>query len=175
MIMADVLKIALLIVATMMVFISHWLVGAGLFPCLINTASDHYGRPLKLTFVGLAVVAPVLAVGLLIASLPSPVMKIAGGSLIALPVMVGLVGSAGLCQRIGMGLKSPLDEQQPWRRVLRGGVPLVFTFLLPFVGWFFLTGWTIVSGCGAVVLAVVQTRKCETPAPAPVEGKTATA
>ena len=43
-------------------------------------------------------------------------------------ILGGLVGSAGLAQRIGAGLPSPADLTQPWRRVLRGGIVLVPAF-----------------------------------------------
>jgi hypothetical protein len=70
------------------------------------------------------------------------------------PAFLGFVGSAGLVLRIGAGLPSFTDEQQPWRRVLRGGVLFSLTFLLPFVGWIVLPIWTLVSGFGAFLLSV---------------------
>jgi hypothetical protein len=46
-----------------------------------------------------------------------------------------------------------VDETQPWRRVLRGGIVLAFSFLLPFVGWVIIPLWVLVSGLGAFILA----------------------
>ena len=68
-------------------------------------------------------------------------------------------------QRIGAGLPSPLDEQQPWRRVLRGGILLALTFLLPFVGWFVLPIWALVSGFGAFLLSVRERKPSPDAAP----------
>jgi hypothetical protein len=59
-----------------------------------------------------------------------------------------------LVLRIGAGLPSPTDEQQPWRRVLRGGILLALTFLLPIVGWIVLPLWALVSGLGAFLLSL---------------------
>jgi hypothetical protein len=75
------------------------------------------------------------------------------------PALLGLVGSTGLISRIGAGLPSPADEQQPWRRVLRGGILFALTFLLPFVGWFVLPIWALVSGLGAFILSVAERRR----------------
>jgi hypothetical protein len=79
--------------------------------------------------------------------------------------MLGMIGSAGLTLRIGAGLPSPLDEQQPWRRVLRGGILLSLTFLLPVVGWFVLPIWALVSGFGAFILSVQELRRSRSEPP----------
>jgi len=42
--------------------------------------------------------------------------------------------------------------------VLRGGILLALTFLLPFVGWFVLPIWALVSGFGAFILSVQELR-----------------
>jgi hypothetical protein len=154
MIMADILKIFLLIVGLLTVYVSYWLIAQALFPNLVERARQHYGKPVKITFIGLlAAVVPVIA-GAAISKLPNPALKITGVTLMLIPALLGLVGSAGLILRIGTGLPSPADEQQPWRRVLRGGILFALTFLLPFVGWFVLPIWALVSGFGAFILSV---------------------
>lgn len=154
MIMADVLKIALLILATLLVFICYWVGAQALFPSLVERTRANYSRPFYLTIIGLLVSLPVTYIGIFLLQRPNPVMKIIGGSIAAIPIVLGLIGSAGLCQRIGTGLPSPLDETQPWRRVLRGGLVLAPAYLLPFIGWFGLTLWTLISGCGAVIVSL---------------------
>ena len=72
--------------------------------------------------------------------------------MVVLPALLGLAGSAGLTLRIGAGLPSPVDEAQPWKRVLRGGILLSCSFLLPVVGWIILPLWVLVSGFGALIL-----------------------
>ena len=86
-----------------------------------------------------------------------------GITLMVVPGMLGLAGSAGLTLRIGAGLPSPRDEREPWRRVLRGGILLAFSFLLPVVGWFIIPIWVLVSGFGAFLLCVKE-RPVEKPA-----------
>ena len=156
MIMADILKIFLLIVGLLTVYVSYWLISQALFPGLVERARHHYGRPVKLTLIGLAAALLPFVLGVAIARLPNPLLKLAGITLIVLPALLGLVGSAGLISRIGAGLPTPADAQQPWRRVLRGGILFALTFLLPFVGWFVLPIWALVSGLGAFILCVTE-------------------
>ena len=45
-------------------------------------------------------------------------------------------------------------NNSPGGAVLRGGILFALTFLLPFVGWFVLPIWALVSGFGAFILSV---------------------
>jgi len=154
MIMADILKIFLLIVGGLTIYVSYWLVAHALFPNVVQRASERYATPVRITLLGLAIGVIPFVAGAKISQLPNPVLKLIGVVIMAVPVLLGLVGSTGLVRRIGAGLPSPLDERQPWRRVLRGGVLLSLTFLLPFFGWFVLPVWALASGLGAFVLSL---------------------
>lgn len=166
MIMADILKIFLIVVGVLTVYVSYWLVAQALFPTMVERSRQHYGKPVKLTLIGLAVAALPVIGGAAISKLPNPALKLLGVTLMVIPALLGLVGSAGLVAKIGAGLPSPLDELQPWRRVLRGGILLALTFLLPFVGWIVLPIWALVSGLGAFLLSV-KAPKASTTAPPP--------
>ena len=158
MIMADILKIFLIIVGVLTVFVSYWLVAEALFPGIVERSQTQYAHPVKITLLGLAIAVLPVFIGGAVSKLPNPALKITGLTLLVIPALLGLVGSAGLTRKIGAGLPSPLDLPQPWRRVLRGGVLLALTFLLPFVGWIVLPIWTIISGLGAFVLSARQSR-----------------
>ena len=162
--MADTLTYFLLIVGMMMVIVSFWLAAEALFPGMVVRAREQYNRPVRTTLIGLALVLPVLLVVTICFRVKNPVFQLLGVTCIALPVVLGLLGSSGLSQRVGLGLPSVVDEHQPWRRVLRGGIVLVLTFLLPFVGWFFLLPLVLISGLGAAVLSRSPRLK---PAPPP--------
>lgn len=163
MIMADILKIFLIIVGLLTVYVSYWLVAQALFPALVERARQHYGKPVKITLIGAIAAAAPLFLGAMISNLPNPALKVTGVAIMVIPAMLGLVGSAGLISRIGAGLPTPADEQQPWRRVLRGGILFALTFLLPIVGWFILPVWALVSGFGAFLLSVRERKASETP------------
>jgi hypothetical protein len=69
--------------------------------------------------------------------------------------------------RIGQGLKSTRDAHEPWRRVLRGGIVLALTFVLPFVGTFVVMPLAFVSGFGAFLFTLFSRRRAALPATAP--------
>ncbi|RTZ69306.1 MAG: hypothetical protein DSZ35_02940 [Verrucomicrobia bacterium] len=139
----------------MLVFQAYWLVGTALFTRLIGQARDRYKTPIRTTLIGLAIVVPTFALGFFVlGKSPNPVLKGAGFVIVAVPLILGLIGSAGLCQLIGLGLPAPGDQSQNWRRVWRGGWVLNFCYLLPFAGWFVILPWGIISGCGAFVTSL---------------------
>jgi len=168
MIMADILKIFLIIVGLLTVYVSYWLVAQALFPGLVERARQHYAKPVKITLIGLVAAAVPVIGGAVISNLPNPALKLTGVTLMLVPALLGLVGSAGLISRIGAGLPTPADKQQPWRRVLRGGILFALTFLLPFVGWFVLPIWALVSGFGAFILSVRDARTSSGAVPPPI-------
>ena len=175
MIMADVLKIFLLVVGALIIFNSYWLVSKALFPRMVEESSKNYReRPIKSLILGLVVGGPLVLMGLAILDKLAghPLMNILGWSFILIPALLGVMGSTGLSHKVGCGLPSPKDEGRPWLRVLRGGVVLSFTFLLPFVGWFVVLPATVVSGFGSAILSIREARR-EFPAhpiPADLEG-----
>src|SRR5690349_21061683 len=158
MIMADILKIVFIILGILLVYVSYWLLSEALFPRIVESASRQYGRPMRVTLLGLGVIILPVVIGIALSKIPNPFFKFMGLTLIVVPGLLGLAGSAGLTLRIGRGLPSPMDETQPWRRVLRGGIVLSFSFLLPFVGWIITPLWVLVSGLGAFIMAAREQR-----------------
>jgi len=153
---ADVLQVLLLILGAMLIFQAYWLAGAGLFPRLVGQARDRYKTPIRTTLIGLAVVVPTfLLARVALGNETNPTsVKVIGVVIGSVPLMLGAIGSAGLCQLIGLGLPAPGDQSQNWRRVWRGGWVLNFCYLLPFIGWFVILPWGIISGCGAFVTSL---------------------
>ena len=151
---ADVLKGLLLILGAMLVFQAYWLAGTGLFPRLVGQARDRYKTPIRTTLIGLVVVVPTFFIGFVwLGKKDDDISKVIGLVIGVVPLMLGLIGSAGLCQLIGLGLPAPGDQSQNWRRVWRGGWVLNFCYLLPGPGWVFLA-WSVISGCGAFVTSL---------------------
>lgn len=168
MIMADVLKIVFLVLGTLLVLVAYWLASAALFPAWVARARQaHESRPVRTTLLGLLVGVPLLVVGVSMGTGgPNAAARIVGALVASVPILLALGGSTGLALRIGAGLALPDDERAPWRRVLRGGVVLSLTFLLPVVGWFLVFPWALVSGAGAALMAL---RRAPRPVTAPVE------
>ncbi len=160
MIMADVLKIFLIVLGMLLVLISYWLAAESLFPRLVARAQDRYRtRPVRITLLGALIGAPLVTVGLSLLQEGNAPAKAAGFLLASVAVLGGLLGSAGLCRRIGSGLPSPADATRPWRRVLRGAVVLALMSLLPLAGWFLVLPLALSSGLGAALAAGYGLRK----------------
>ena len=157
--MADVFKILFLVLGALLVLESYWLASAALFPAWVSRARSAYdARAGRATLLGVLVTTPLALAGIALMSKSgnAPLM-LAGGLVVSIPVFLALAGSSGLALRIGAGLAMPGDEVAPWRRVLRGGVVLSLTFLLPVVGWFIVFPFALVSGVGAALLALRRT------------------
>ncbi len=152
MIMADIFLWVFLILGLLLTINAVWLATTALFPEKVQKFSQSYSRPLRQTLTGVAVVIPVLLVATVLAKGNPVPIKIVGVALVGLLVLMGLAGSAGLASRIGRGLPSARDIDSPWRTTLRGGIVLSLTFILPFIGWFGILLWTLVSGVGSVAL-----------------------
>jgi hypothetical protein len=155
MIMADVLKIVFLVVGTLIVLVSYWLAAAALFPRTVARARVAYTeRPVRATLLGAAVGGPSVLVGLALLNAPNGAAKLLGAVVVSTQILLGLLGSAGLGERIGAGLPSAGDAGRPWRAVLRGGIVLSLTFLFPIIGWFGVLPWALTSGVGAALMAM---------------------
>lgn len=155
MILADILQWFLLILGAFLTLNAHWLGAHALCPALVARARQRYQRtPVRATLVGLAIAVPTLALTIGVGkAAPNPGVKALCVGLGLIVGLLALIGSAGLAERIGQGLPGARDREQPWRAHLRGGTVLGLAFLMPFLGWFVLLPWTLVSGLGAWALA----------------------
>jgi len=93
--------------------------------------------------------------------------KFSGSVSRLLALLVALLGAAGLALRVGQGLPSARDEAEPWRRVLRGGIVLGLTFVMPFLGTFVLMPFAFIAGFGAMILARPRRAAAAQPASIP--------
>ncbi len=158
---ANVLLWLLLAVGFFLVFLSHWLVAASLFPDYVRECAGQYQRPVAVTLIGLlALVLPSALGAALLNALPAA-LKWIGLLFIFIPVMGGLLGTAGLARRIGHGLPAPGDRAQPWKQVLRGGTALALTFLLPVFGQLLAIPLILSSGLGASLFTWSARRRAQ--------------
>jgi hypothetical protein len=157
MIMADVLTWFFIVLGLYVTLVCHWLAIAALFPAAVGAFRDRYARPVSATLLGLVLAVPLLILGVAGSNAPQPGVAGLARALLVLMILPALAGSAGLAARVGAGLAAPSPDASPWRGVLRGGVVLAGTFLLPFAGWFVVLPVTLVSGFG-VLVSVLYTR-----------------
>jgi hypothetical protein len=151
--LADVFTFLFVILGFVIVYVAYWLMAVALFPRMVERSAAQLGRaPVKTTLLGAALFVPLMAICL---RLPGK-LRIVGVGIALLLALAALFGSAGLALRIGQGMPSPLDERQPWRRVLRGGIVLSLAFVMPLVGWFVVMPFAYFSGFGAFCLMLFR-------------------
>lgn len=160
---ANVLLWVFLTLAFYLVFLSHWLVASSLFPNYVANCQNQYRRPVTTTLVGLLFTVIPIAVGIGIANAAPPFLKWIGVLIATAPILAGLLGTAGLASRVGCGMPAPVDEAQPWRRVLRGGTVLALTFLLPVIGQLVVIPLVLASGVGASMLSWLSRKTADSP------------
>ena len=149
-------------------FIAYWMLAGGVASQWVARSREQYGRPIRATLVGFIGILIPLFAGITLAKSGKAPIVAAGIGIFMLLILIGLFGSAGLADRIGSGLKSERDGQEPWRRIRRGGMVLGFTFVAPILGWFIVLPWTLVSGFGAFLLAWPRGAAAPVPAVQPV-------
>jgi len=153
MIFADILFWFLMVAGAFLALNAYWLAAVALFRPAVERARLTYAtRPVGATLAGLLALVPVTLVFMAFARAVHPGVKLVAGALLMVPLVLALVGSAGLADKIGAGLASPADAAQPWRRVLRGGAVLALLFVVPLLGWFAVFPLTLASGLGALLL-----------------------
>ncbi|MEQ1859632.1 MAG: hypothetical protein ABMA13_06825 [Chthoniobacteraceae bacterium] len=167
--LADVFTFLFVILGFLIVYVAYWLATAGLFPRLTERCAERLGQsPVKSTLVGVAGWGALLLVGGGLSSgAGNGFLKGVGVVIMILSAIVALAGSSGVAHRIGSGLRSSRDESEPWRRVLRGGIVLGLTFVLPFVGQLIMV-LTFAAGFGALVLSRPKRVKLVLSEPAPI-------
>ncbi|MDA8016427.1 MAG: hypothetical protein MPN21_03175 [Thermoanaerobaculia bacterium] len=157
MIMADVLKILLLVIGGLTVLVTYMLAAHALTPRLVERSAQAPGswRGIIASFaVGIPAAGIALFVALALQSLGHVVATALALLVGTVPLALAFAGSAGVALRIGRGLPSAADRDAPWRTLLRGAIVLVLSFLLPFFGWFVTFPATLAFGLGAALLAV---------------------
>lgn len=160
--LADVFTVVLSVLALLVVFVGCWLLATGLFPHRVERCAEQLGgAPVKCGLVGLGCLIPLLLAGIQIGKVAQTAPgKLSSVGLILATILIALFGTAGLALRIGQGLASPRDQQEPWRRVLRGGVVLAITY-----GTIVLLPLTLIAGFGAFVLTQRPRRLAPPPPP----------
>ncbi len=153
MIFADILFWSLVVVGALAALNAYWLAAVALFRPTVERAHRTYAtRPVTAVLVGLVALVPVLGLFAVFARAAHPGVKLVTGAVLMIPLVLALVGSAGLADRIGAGLAAPVDDAEPWRRVFRGGAVLAVLVVVPVVGWFAILPLTLASGLGALLL-----------------------
>jgi hypothetical protein len=169
MLMADTMSIFFVIFGMLLAFSGLWLLCRGLWPRAVEAAAERCAKHiwpyflagLPLTIVMIVLTRVLFSIG--------PVGKIAGVGLVCLYMIQAHTGVSGLVTVIGRRLPSSLDEHNPWRATLRGGIALELTYLLPILGWFVVLPASMIIGTGAINLALLSKLRIQTKTPSLVQ------
>ncbi len=137
--------------AIYLILLCHWLVAAGLFPRMVSSFEQEYGkRPVRATLLGLITFGPLLLLFINSGGIGNPVVRLVALIAGAGALLAAFLGSAGLALRIGNGL-SP--DASLWQRMMRGGSMLSLCFITPLIGTFFMLPIGLCSGFGVFLLS----------------------
>ena len=157
MLMADTFAIFFVILGLLLAFPGLWLLCRGLWPNLVAGAADRCRTGLiKPILIGAPLSAGAIVFALLVARVPGGIGAIVSAAIVCAFAMVSNAGVAGFATCIGERLASPVDAARPWKATLRGGIVLELSYLLPVLGWFVILPLSIIIGCGAAALSLIN-------------------
>ena len=156
MILGDTMTYFFVVLGFLLALPGLWLLCRGLWPNVVQHATDDCMRGLLFPFlVGLP-----LAVTAFFATIAAS--KGLGGAsgfvsiaIVCLFIFFASTGIAGLTTSIGMKLPSPADADRPWKATIRGSVVLELAILLPLLGWFLILPSAIIIGAGSALRAII--------------------
>lgn len=155
---ADVWKMTLISLGAVTTVIAYWICTQSLFPHFTRRTQEAYARPWLVLGLGLAATLIIGLITTLFLRIGHG-MQFVGTVIGAAGVFLALAGGAGLARRVGMGMLSPLDKDQPWRRTLRGGIAVGLLLIMPFLSYFVTAPAVLVMGLGATILALHRRRQ----------------
>ena len=157
MLMADTLAIFFVILGLLLAFPGLWLLCRGLWPNVVAGAANRCRKGLiKPILIGAPLSAALIVFAIIVAKLPGGVGGIVSAAIICAFAMISNAGVAGFATCIGERLASPADAARPWKATLRGGVVLELSYLMPVLGWFVILPLSIIIGCGAATLSLIN-------------------
>ncbi len=160
MLMADTMAVFFVVVGLMLSFVGLWLLARGLWPERVAAAADRLDRGLVAPFLlGLPIAFLSIVAAIVASKLPGKLGGLSAGAIVCLFLTYSHAGVSGLATCIGRRLASSVDEANPWRPTLRGGVVLVIAYLAPILGWFAILPISTVIGAGATTLSFLPRRR----------------
>ncbi len=150
MLLADTMAIFFVILGLLIAFPSLWLLCSGLWPAFVSESCQLFEKGiLKSFFIGIPVTAASVFIIAALGKLPASFGQIGGILSFSLLMLCAQSGLAGLAMLLGRRLKSPVDQERPWKGTLRGGVVLALSYLLPLLGWFLILPASVIIGIGS--------------------------
>jgi hypothetical protein len=159
MLLADTMAIFFVVAGLLITFPSIWLLLSALCPAFVQrTASAAENSLVKSFLIGIPVTVAAIVLTIVVGKLPATFGQIGGVLTFSLLMVFAQAGVAGIAVHVGRNLKSPADLDCPWKATRRGSIILVFSYLLPLVGWFLILPASIITGAGSATRACFPAR-----------------
>lgn len=151
MVLADTMDVFFVILGLMITFPCLWLLLSAVWPKMVAECTDRVTSGLwKSFFAGLPILVGSVITVAIVSKIPGGGGGAASIATICLSLIYACAGVSGLATQIGKRLPSPVDSDRPWKATIRGSVVLVFSWLLPLVGWFVILPFSLITGAGSV-------------------------
>lgn len=143
-----------LIVATILgLFLTSWATSVSmmlLFP--VATERARIGveeQPVKSVVTGFLLLITLGTMGVVLLSLPLPLVKLSGWTLTLGLLAMAAIGTAGIAQAAGNRLRALDPEVGHYPSMAKGAAYVIGATLLPILGWFFFGPLLLLGSLGA--------------------------
>lgn len=113
-------------------------------------------HPWGAALLGFGLVITVGLVGVVLAAMPVPIVKLMGLTILMVLCVLALVGIGGMSHLISRRIRSFAPETTPYQALVKGSSLVVMAGFVPFVGWFLVGPLVIITGLGACAMALVK-------------------
>ena len=153
-------------IGVIIVVSAYYTLSAAIAPQMTLRARVRFMRhPWLPALIGLGLSIPWVVASIVLLRVNLGPIKFAGAVLGSLWILSGLVGGAGIAQRVGMASS---NEPVSWIHSVRGGLFITLTWILPFIGWLIMLPLTLATGLGCLILGLFPLRAVPSAATAPI-------
>ena len=120
-------------------------------------------KPGATLFMGFMIFAPVTIRALVLASVPSPLVKMMALLIFLALLVVCIIGSGGVVRWVSENVKSSAGDISTYGSTTRAAGLIVAACNIPFVGWFLLAPLLLIGSVGAFFGGIKKTVAPEAP------------
>jgi hypothetical protein len=140
------------------IFLTSWATVVGVALLMPNAAERSrraLDEPKKAILRGVLILVPLLTIGVILLSLPLPLIKMAGWVITLGWMSLAAIGASGLAQAAGRRIQDLDSSIGAYGSLCRGAAYVVGAGILPVLGWFAFGPLLILASIGAGWSAVI--------------------
>ncbi len=159
-ILGDVFAVIATLVGIFLTATAAMLTHGLLFPERVSLASEGLrANPWRRGLLGIGAGVPAVLFGIVVASLPVPLLKAVGILFLLFVMMLSLLGASGIAWLMAARWRTWDPNVSPLTAYSRSAMLLVGACLLPFVGWFLVAPLVLIIGIGLGTSALMNRRE----------------